>query len=474
MTTRFSTFVIFAEMRTGSNLLESSLNSVPGITCHGEAFNPRFIGHPRQPDLLGITQAARDTDPRVLWSRIRGAAGLNGFRYFHDHDARVPAMVLPDPTCAKIILTRNPLDSYVSLKIARETGQWKLGDARHRKDAKVRFDGDEFEAYVTALQGFQMRIQNALQISGQTAFYLGYEDVQDGAVLRGLLAFLGRGSDDAPSAATMVRQNPGDLDDKLLNPADVAPALARLDRFNLTRTPMFEPRRGPAVPSFVAARGAPVLYMPVRCGPEARVRRWLGGLGGDGVNGLSEDFTRKSLRDWWRANPGHRSFTVIRHPVARAHAAFCQTILNGHYADLREVLRKTYKLPLPPVAAVAAMDLAAHRAAFAAFLGFLKGNLAGQTSIRIDPAWASQSTVIAGFSSFASPDLIAREDHLAKDLAGLADRCGIAAPPPPEAAPEPAPFPLADVHDPAIEAAARAAYARDYTAFGFTDWSAAA
>lgn len=471
MAARVTSFVIFAEMRTGSNLLESNLNTVPGITCHGEAFNPRFIGHPRQTDLLGVTQAARDADPRVLWDRLREAEGLNGFRYFHDHDARLPALVMPDPTCAKIVLTRNPLDTYVSLKIARETGQWKLGDARHRKDARIRFDGDEFEAHVIAHQGFQMRIQHALQTSGQTAFYLNYEDVQDAAVLQGLLGFLGRASQTATISPAMVRQNPGDLDEKLLNPADVAPALARIDRFNLTRTPLFEPRRGPSVPGFVAARGARLLYMPVRYGPEARVRHWLAALGTAEEHGLIEGFSQKSLRDWWRANPGHRSFTVIRHPLARAHAAFCDTILTGRYHDLREVLRKTYKLPLPPVSAVADMDRAAHRAAFAAFLVFLKGNLAGQTSIRIDPAWASQSAIIAGFSSFAAPDLIAREDRLASDLAYLASLCDLPATLPPEDDAAASPFALGAIHDPGIEAAARAAYARDYAAFGFTDWT---
>ena len=315
-----------------------------------------------------------------MWTRIRDAAGLNGFRYFHDHDPRVPAMVLADPRCAKIILTRNPVDSYVSLKIARETGQWKLGDVRHRKDAKVRFDGDEFEAYVTALQGFQMRILNALQISGQTAFYVGYEDVQDGAVLRGLLAFLGRGSDDAPSAASMVRQNPGDLDDKVRNSAEIAPALARIDCFNLTRTPMFEPRRGPDVPGFVAAEGRPLLYMPLSAGPEARVRRWLGGLGGDGVNGLSEDFTQKSLRDWRRATPVTAASPCCAIPLARAYAAFCQTILTGRLCrpprgaahDLTSCRCRRSRTWQPWISPP-------HRAAFVAFLGFLKANLAGQT-----------------------------------------------------------------------------------------------
>lgn len=41
---RFDSFVMFAEMRTGSNFLEANLNAMPGVTCHGEMFNPHFIG----------------------------------------------------------------------------------------------------------------------------------------------------------------------------------------------------------------------------------------------------------------------------------------------------------------------------------------------------------------------------------------------------------------------------------------------
>ncbi|MDX1782140.1 MAG: nodulation protein NodH, partial [Thalassovita sp.] len=46
MTDRFDYFVVFAEMRTGSNFLETNLNAFPGLTCYGEAFNPHFIGYP--------------------------------------------------------------------------------------------------------------------------------------------------------------------------------------------------------------------------------------------------------------------------------------------------------------------------------------------------------------------------------------------------------------------------------------------
>jgi hypothetical protein len=78
----FSSFVIFAAMRTGSNFLEKSLAAVPGLTSHGEAFNPKFTGYPNRTDLLGIDVATRDKDPLVLLDRVRAAPGLNGFRYF--------------------------------------------------------------------------------------------------------------------------------------------------------------------------------------------------------------------------------------------------------------------------------------------------------------------------------------------------------------------------------------------------------
>ena len=36
----FTSFVMFAGMRTGSNFLEANLNALPGVSCLGEVFNP--------------------------------------------------------------------------------------------------------------------------------------------------------------------------------------------------------------------------------------------------------------------------------------------------------------------------------------------------------------------------------------------------------------------------------------------------
>src|SRR5690606_10498851 len=132
-------------MRTGSNFLEANLNALPGVSCLGEVFNPHFIGKKDQTEMFGMDLAAREQDPRALLRLLRDRTpGLAGFRYFHDHDPRVLPDLLDDPSCAKIILTRNPVDSYVSWKIAQATGQWKLTNAKNLRTAQARFDSDEF------------------------------------------------------------------------------------------------------------------------------------------------------------------------------------------------------------------------------------------------------------------------------------------------------------------------------------------
>ena len=120
MAIAFKYFVIFAEMRTGSNFLQSHLNKFPDLHCFGELFNPVFIDRPGQSSALGLSMADRDKNPVSLLREVKkNGAMVQGFRYFHNHDPRILSALFKDPSCAKIILTRNPIDSFVSLKIAR-------------------------------------------------------------------------------------------------------------------------------------------------------------------------------------------------------------------------------------------------------------------------------------------------------------------------------------------------------------------
>ncbi|MBD3763297.1 MAG: nodulation protein NodH [Rhodobacterales bacterium] len=460
---RFTSFVMFAEMRTGSNFLEANLNALPGVTCHGEAFNPHFIGRLNQDALFGIDLAARERDPLALLAALRAnTPGLSGFRYFHDHDPRVFPAVMADPACAKIVLTRNPVESYVSWKIAQATGQWKLTKATRARSARAQFDADEFMAHLDRLQGFQLQILHGLQVTGQTAFYLDYDDVQDLDVLNGLAAFLGVPARLSELDPTLKKQNPEEIGAKVENLDQMQQALARLDRFNLSRTPNFEPRRAAGVPGYLAGAQLPLLFLPIRSGPEAEVEAWLAAQGP-----VLRNMTQKDLRAWKRDHPAHRAFAVLRHPLARAHAAFCDRVLAGRLGELRQALVRQWKLDLPPPDEAAAMDPDRHRAAFLGFLRFLKQNLGGQSGLRVDAHWASQTAVLQGYAATQLPDALLREDDLPRGLDHLGRSLGLTLPPLAPPAPDPR---LAAICDDEVQAAAREAYARDYLQFGFADW----
>lgn len=70
MPSKFDLFVVLAEMRTGSNFLEANLNALDGVSCHGEAFNPFFIGYPNVDNVLGVSQDQREADPTIVSQRM--------------------------------------------------------------------------------------------------------------------------------------------------------------------------------------------------------------------------------------------------------------------------------------------------------------------------------------------------------------------------------------------------------------------
>ena len=458
----FGSFVIFGAMRTGSNLLEERLNGVPGLVCHGEVFNPQFVGHAGQTTLFGFDFAARDRDPRAVLAAIEERSeGLGGFRLFQDHDPRVTGAVLNDPRAAKIVLTRNPVESYVSLLIARRTGQWWLGDARGAKSARVRFDPVDFAGFLADRRGYYRRIARTLQETGQTAFHVDYADLGDPGVLSGLARWLG--AEAPPDGTVRARpQNPASLEEKVENFDEMEAALAQMDPFGLSRLPNFEPERGPGVPGFVVSDAARLLYMPLKGSDPAGIETWFAAFGTAAERGL----TQKQLRRWKRQTPGHLSFTVVRDPLERAHAAFCRYVLPARadaYGDMRRVMRDRYGLPLPDGDPGPGWTAHAHRAAFMAFLDWLKANLGGQTSVRADPVWSGQAGLLQSLAETMVPDRVLRWERLADELATLAGPDAPAYVPPDETSP----VALTAIRGDDMVQAARSAYPRDYMMFGY-------
>ena len=453
----FDLCVIFAEMRTGSNHLEAMLDGVLGLRGFGEVYNPAFVGRPNQEALFGFDLARREAAPEDLLAAIRNGAApdLPLLRFFHDHDPRMLGPMLDDRRVAKVILRRNPLDSYLSRKIATETGQWKMTDARAQKTADIRFEALEFETMLADWQGFAARLARGLQLRGQTAFEIDYEDLSDTEVLTGLLRYLGSVESIDPKASKLKPQNPGGPRGKVVNPAEMAEALAGLDPFGMDRPVRMDLAQGAAIKSIAVA--GDLMVLPV---PGVLSDHWRGWFPEDVRDGLSQ----RELRQWMRQRPAHRKIACIQHPLARAHAVFCGQVLPRRpaTADLRRRLRRRYGIPLPQDWPDPGYGRAVHRAAFEAFLRFLKPCLAGQTSLVAPADWSGQLAALQGMARFALPDRLLRAETLADDLAPFGLHPHV---------PEPeAPFALGDIYDQALETLAQDVFRRDHVFFGYGAW----
>jgi len=500
MSGQYKYFAIFGSMRSGSNLLEQSLNQYSGITCHGELFNPSFIGHPKSTDFLGFDFVMREKSPEsLIEAMIKDAdLGIAGFRVFHDHDQRTAQMALQDPKCAKIILQRDVLQSYISLEIALKTDQWLLHDAPDRRGGKIVFDPEDFAKYRTKQGGYYDNVREILQKSGQTAFWVRYPEQRDVDVLNGIAQFLGLNEGLKTVKETIRRQNPGSLRDKVENYDEMQVALSHWREEESIPQTSFDQLRRANIPKMVSCVTHPILFAPVPGGPNEEVLRWMNGIdeGGTSKSDFSQavmggeilhtGHNQRTLFEWMASNPDVATLTAVRHPLTRAYDAFMAKIFptgEGTYGVIREQLVNYFGVALPEVAFMEGAtrkslsdegySVGQHRAAFHGFLRFLKDNLSGQTSIRKDGLWDSQMTFLAGFTTAIPISIIVKEGQMDAGFRYVESVLDL--PPPAIGAPIKTDhmFTLDEVYSRQTENLARKAYGMDYGRFGFADYQAA-
>jgi hypothetical protein len=448
MTRPFTHFVILGVMRTGSNLLESRLEQYPELICHGELFNPGFIGKSGQLDMFGISVAERDANPTDLLGKMVAQSGSNipGFRLFDDHDPRVIRHVIRDTACAKIILRRRPIDSYISLKIARETDQWILGGIAKRKSAIITFDAEEYAEYEQRLSAFYSGIERDIREAGQTAFTLIYEDLKSPDMLNGLARYLGTGTPLENFKEPIKRQNPEPLSSKVSNYDALLAYFGARSASALDRTPTPTPT-GSAY-KLHRIETAHWGFIPIPGNPSTGLDDVLKGA--------------KPLDVAFHDDPPERCTTLICHPYERILRVFETHIMLGPkiFENLRQRLIKNFRL--------ADLDETASPSdihdSLLAFLHFVDANLAGQTAIKTNEVWRAQSDHIAAINTTAPLSRLLRP----ADIAGfLETNTGTAKQParPPRIDP-------AVIYSEQIETALRKIYAQDYLKLGFSDWTA--
>lgn len=228
-------FVIVGMMRSGSNFLERTLNLLPSVRCHGELFNPKFIG--LAADLgnehLGYHRhqvAQRLEDPLGMLRQLIDGNDRQtcGFRLFLDHEPQAMAEALYHPGVRKVLLTRNYLESFVSLLIARHSNVWlTTHKAAQDHDPRVHVDVDALIEFALRQSCFYNDVLTALHASGQRHVQIDYSEIKAPAHLNRVLEFLGVADRIDAVSEPIERQNPTDVRDKILNFQPLVDALRK-------------------------------------------------------------------------------------------------------------------------------------------------------------------------------------------------------------------------------------------------------
>ena len=219
-------FVIFAAMRTGSNLLQSNLNQYKDVLCLGELFNGSFVGinisgKTRKP-FAGYARedvGLRDKDKMLFFDRVYAEAKdkVFGFRMFRGHGDELIDIVLRNQNCRKVILQRNELDSFISLRIANKSKRWLSRNPERVQDDTIRFSMARFLEYLEKHKKFYSYCESVIRETGQDCYQIRYEQLKDVQELNRLARFIGSTHEKEQIKEKIFKQTLPDLSLKVVN-----------------------------------------------------------------------------------------------------------------------------------------------------------------------------------------------------------------------------------------------------------------
>jgi LPS sulfotransferase NodH len=208
-------FAIVAAQRTGSNLLERSLDQLSDVTCHGELFNAEFLGfHHAESDIFAgyeRTEVARRDDDLASYTQAVMSASrkpIVGYRIFQNHHNEALRNTIYNPDIKKVVLRRNLLESFVSFKMASSTNQWIVLHPGSRKEAaKVKFALEEFLVFVARHSLYYNEVYQALSSTGQTFVSVDYSELKDPDVANMIARFIGSSEEFESVPELTLKQN---------------------------------------------------------------------------------------------------------------------------------------------------------------------------------------------------------------------------------------------------------------------------
>jgi hypothetical protein len=131
-----------------------------------------------------------------------------------EHATRVPTLgqVLREAEWRKVVLRRNPIESYASLLRAQRTGIWMLradkaaGAPRERLDAPVTFDEASYAEHMRMCTWFDRQVEQATDAAGNLSTSVDYREIVDRSALPRLLSFIGSSADAASLTSDREKQ----------------------------------------------------------------------------------------------------------------------------------------------------------------------------------------------------------------------------------------------------------------------------
>jgi hypothetical protein len=209
-------------MRSGSNFIERQLNLLKDIRCHGELFNPAFTGfcHEFGKSYQGFAREdikSRNADELNFIRKIDKACDrdIMGFRLFLDHSPAITARVLYDPTIQKVVLSRNLLEAFVSLQLARDSGVWLTTEVRSVESKPVKFQTEKLITFALRQSLYYNDILTILHDTGQNYIQLDYQDIKQLDRLNDIAAFIGSENRFASVVEPIKKQNPGHVSERI-------------------------------------------------------------------------------------------------------------------------------------------------------------------------------------------------------------------------------------------------------------------
>lgn len=204
-------FVIVCQARTGSNLLMSLLNSHPEVRALGEEFS--LMSNKT------TTQKIKAIFPPKAVKKIVG------FKIFYYHpldsnDLDIWEYLRTNKNIKIIHLTRqNTLRTFLSRKIAFKTKKWRDTKVIPREKKKTFLDREEFDDFAARTMQYEQATRKSF--AEHDYMEISYEQLVKNkrTVLPVILRFL-KASKDLDLWTPMVKQNPEDLADLIINYED--------------------------------------------------------------------------------------------------------------------------------------------------------------------------------------------------------------------------------------------------------------